>query len=64
MEQARWHRFARSHAAESERCAELVEVEELTKAQVVELAELARVNGWPLYRAGQSSAPRRRDRRQ
>lgn len=61
MENARWRRFARDHAGESERCAELAEhVGEFAQSQVVELAELARVNGWPLARAGGAPTNRRR----
>lgn len=68
MENARWKRFARAHAAESERCAELAALAgpgvEYTKTQVIELAELARVNGWPILQAGTSAKAKRAYRRQ
>lgn len=66
MEQARWERFARAHAHESDLCAALVRqldgelIDRLTQADAQALAAVASAHGWSLERAGSSGGRRRR----
>jgi hypothetical protein len=60
MEQARWRKFARAHAPEHERCAVIAGLAYIGKAEAVELAAIARENGWRIERAGSPAKPRRR----
>lgn len=63
MEQSRWLRFARAHAHEHERCADVAARGHVEQRDAVELAAIARERGWQLARAGQPAAPQRRRRR-